>query len=203
MITLKEFTGALPFILQPYGNLPPWEILGQLSEILNEAIASAEKEYRIEGSIAIHRTAVIEDGAVCKPPIFIGPHCFVAAHAYLRCGVYLEEGVSIGPGCEVKSGIILAETHLAHFNFVGDSIVCRKVNIEAGAILANHFNERVDKQIRILYRGSEIRTGVEKFGALVGDGSKIGANAVLSPGSILEKNTTVNRLTLWNQSPDR
>lgn len=203
MITLKEFTGSLPSVLHAYGNMPPWEILGHLREILTEAIDSADKEYHVEGSIAIHRTTVIEDGAVCKPPLFIGPHCFIAAHAYLRGGVYLESGVTIGPGCEVKSGIILAETHLAHYNYVGDSILGRMVNIEAGAVLANHFNERVDKQIRILYGGREIRTGVEKFGALVGDGTKIGANAVLSPGSILEKNSTVNRLTLWNQSMDR
>ncbi len=202
MIILKEFTGKLPAVLQPYGNMPPWEILRHLKEILTKAIASADMDYRVEGSIAIHRTAVIEEGAVCKPPLFIGPHCFVAAHACLRGGVFLESGVTIGHGCEVKSGIILAESHLAHFNFVGDSILCRLVNIEAGAILANHFNERADKQIRILHKGNEIYTGVEKFGALVGDGSKIGANAVLSPGSILEKNTTVKRLTLWEQSPE-
>ena len=202
MIILKDFTGKLPAVLQSYGSMPPWEILRHLKEILTEAITSADKDYRVEGSMAIHRTAVIEEGALCKPPLFIGPNCFVAAHAYLRGGVYLESGITIGPGCEVKSGIILAETHLAHFNFVGDSILCRLVNIEAGAILANHFNERVDKQILILHKGREIPTEVEKFGALVGDGSKIGANAVLPPGSILEKNTVVNRLTLWNQSPE-
>lgn len=29
-----------------------------------------------------------------------------------------------------------------NLNFVGDSIIGRDVNIEAGAILANHFNDR-------------------------------------------------------------
>jgi acetyltransferase-like isoleucine patch superfamily enzyme len=40
---------------------------------------------------------------------------------------------------------------------------------------------------------------VTKFGALVGDHSKIGANAVLSPGTILEPQTTVKRLELIEQ----
>jgi hypothetical protein len=42
---------------------------------------------------------------------------------------------------------------------------------------------------------------VTKFGALVGDHSKIGANAVLSPGSILKPESVVKRLELIEQCP--
>jgi acetyltransferase-like isoleucine patch superfamily enzyme len=41
-----------------------------------------------------------------------------------------------------------------------------------------------------------ISTGVTKFGALVGDGSAIGANAVLSPGSLILPGTVIGRLEL-------
>ena len=88
---------------------------------------------------------------------------------------------------------------MAHFNFVGDSIVGSQVNFEAGAIVCNHWNERTDTQIRLFYKEQIIETGLEKFGALVGDGCKIGANAVLSPGTILAKNTIVKRLELVEQ----
>ena len=47
--------------------------------------------------------------------------------------------------------------------------------------------------------GQLIETGVTKFGALVGDDCKIGANAVLSPGTILAKGTVVGRLQLVDQ----
>jgi hypothetical protein len=40
---------------------------------------------------------------------------------------------------------------------------------------------------------------VTKFGALVGDHSKIGANAVLSPGTILLPESVVRRLELVEQ----
>lgn len=141
--------------------------------------------------IFIHPTSVVENGAVLKAPVYIGPNCFVGAHAYLRGGVYLMGNNSIGPGCELKSCIIFPNTNLAHFNFIGDSILGSNVNMEAGSIIANHFNERTDK---------EIFPGVTKFGALVGDGCKIGANAVLSPGTILKKNTVVARQELVNQN---
>ncbi|WP_370455742.1 hypothetical protein [Imperialibacter sp. EC-SDR9] len=123
----------------------------------------------------------------------------MGAHAYLRGGVVLGQGVTIGPGCEVKSSIVFDHSSLAHFNFVGDSIVGSNVNFEAGAVIANHYNERQDKQIRVLHQGGVVETGSTKFGALVGDNCKVGANAVLSPGTVLDKNEVVKRLELVEQ----
>jgi len=74
----------------------------------------------------------------------------------------------------------------AHFNFIGDSIIGADVNFEAGSLVANHSNEQDDKEIRILLDGAVIRTGVEKFGAVIGDGCRIGANAVIAPGALAE-----------------
>jgi acetyltransferase-like isoleucine patch superfamily enzyme len=74
------------------------------------------------------------------------------------------------------------------------------VNVEAGAVVANHYNERTDKEIRVYIRGQQIRTGVNKFGAVIGDHCRLGANAVLSPGTILEPNAVVGRLALINQA---
>jgi UDP-N-acetylglucosamine diphosphorylase / glucose-1-phosphate thymidylyltransferase / UDP-N-acetylgalactosamine diphosphorylase / glucosamine-1-phosphate N-acetyltransferase / galactosamine-1-phosphate N-acetyltransferase len=130
----------------------------------------------------------------------ISEGCFVAATAYLSGGVFLDRGVIIGPGCELKTTIIMSGAALAHFNFVGDSIVGADVNVEAGAVVANHYNERTDKEIRVYIRGQEIRTGVNKFGAVIGDRCRLGANAVLSPGTILEPNAVVGRLALINQA---
>ena len=85
-------------------------------------------------------------------------------------------------------------------NYIGNSLIGHHVNFEAGSVCANHFNERNDKTIFVMHRGERINTGVTKFGALVGDHVKIGANAVLSPGTILEKNRIVGRLELINQT---
>lgn len=150
--------------------------------------------------VEIHPTAIIEEGVIMKGPVFIGPNCFVGAHAYLRGGVYLFGNNSIGPGCEIKSSIIFAKSNLAHFNFVGDSVIGSNVNLEAGAIIANHYNERTDKEITVILNNKPVKTGVTKFGAVVGDNCKIGANAVLSPGTLLPPGTIVPRLALIDQS---
>lgn len=177
-------------------SMLPWEITTQLPDIISNAILALSDEYRIDEGVAIHTTARIEPHVTFKGPIIIGPGCFVASHAYLRGGVFLMGDNSIGPGCEVKSSILFPLTNLAHFNFVGDSIIGSRCNFEAGAIVANHFNERDDKTIYVKVAGERINTERKKFGALVGDGCKIGANAVLSPGSILEPKRVVGRLEL-------
>jgi bifunctional N-acetylglucosamine-1-phosphate-uridyltransferase/glucosamine-1-phosphate-acetyltransferase GlmU-like protein len=126
-------------------------------------------------------------------------NCRVGANAYFREGVILDKSVKIGAGCEIKTSFICSNTAIAHFNYIGNSIIGHDVNFEAGSIAANHYNEREDKEISVKVGGEIIQTHSKKFGALVGDGSKIGANAILSPGTILEKNSIVKRLELIEQ----
>jgi UDP-N-acetylglucosamine diphosphorylase / glucose-1-phosphate thymidylyltransferase / UDP-N-acetylgalactosamine diphosphorylase / glucosamine-1-phosphate N-acetyltransferase / galactosamine-1-phosphate N-acetyltransferase len=137
---------------------------------------------------------------VLKPPCIIGEGCFVAANVYLRGGVWLGRSVVVGASVEIKSSLIGPRSRVAHFNFVGNSILGADVNVEAGAILANHRNESADKEIVCVLNGAEIRTGCDKFGSLVGDGCRIGANAVLAPGTILPRGTLVARLKLIDQA---
>lgn len=188
----------------PFASLagaPPWAILAELPARLAAAIAVLGDGWRVEGGVAVHRTATVESGAVIKPPAVIGPGALVAAGAYLRGGVFLQEDCAAGPGAELKTSILMRGAKLAHLNFVGDSILGEGVNCEAGAIVANHRNERADKRILILFEGAVIDTGVEKFGALLGDGVRLGANGVVAPGALLRPGTIVGRLALLDQSP--
>ena len=89
----------------------------------------------------------------------------------------------------------------AHLNFIGDSIIGSEVNLEAGSMVANYRNELSDKAIRIVHANRVIDTGVDKFGALIGDGTRIGANAVVAPGAILDRDARVPRLGLVDQHP--
>ena len=124
----------------------PWDAIALLPERIERQFAVLGGNYDLNGGIAIHRTAKVESGVVLKAPVIIGPHCFIAAHSYLRGGVLLLESARIGPGGEVKQSIIGPRTALAHFNFVGDSILGADVNMEAGAVIANHWNERTERE---------------------------------------------------------
>lgn len=199
MISINDFIDNFNQNFPEEAEWLPWEITNNLKEILYKIISSLGDDYVIHDGIAIHKTAVIENGAVLKQPVIVGENCFIGANAYFREGVYLDKSVKIGPGSEIKNSIICSGTAIAHFNYVGNSIVGRNVNFEAGSIAANHYNERAIKNISVRYREQVIDTQSDKFGSLIGDASRIGANAVLSPGTILEKKTTVKRLELVEQ----
>lgn len=177
----------------------PWHFTARIQEHLTEMLTNLGSDFRIEGNIAIHRSAIVEEHVILKGPLIISSGCFVGAHAYFRGGVFLGSNVSIGPGCEIKSSVILDDSRLAHFNFAGDSMIGSDVNMEAGSVLANYHNDRDDKTIYVR-EGHEIhRTDAQKFGSVIGDNSRIGANAVCSPGTLLAVNSIVKRLELIEQ----
>ena len=177
----------------------PWNIVASVQNTIQQKIKSLSSDFKIKQEVAIHKKAQIEENVTLKGPIIISNGCFIGAHAYMRGGVYLGEKSIVGPGCEVKSSLIMSGSALAHFNFVGDSLIGSYVNMEAGSIIANHYNERLDKTIYVMLNKKKVKIEVTKFGALVGDHSKIGANAVLSPGTILLPESLVKRLELVEQ----
>lgn len=180
-------------------DLAPWQMTEAAGRVTDGLMGQLSPDsYIISDKIAIHRSARIESGAQLKGPLIIGPECFVAAGALLRGGVWLERACSIGPGCEVKSSVLFAGARLAHFNFIGDSVIGADVNFEAGSIVANTRNERAGS-VRVRIDGMLHDTGAAKFGALVGDGARIGANAVLAPGTLLAPGAIVPRLGLVDQ----
>ena len=185
----------------PLQNKQAWEIVGNLEAIIRQLLAGLGAEYHIANEIAIHHTAQISPNATINAPAIICEGCFVGAHSFLRNGVFLAPHAKIGVSCEIKTAVILEDSAIAHFNFVGDSFIGHNVNIEAGAILANHYNERDEKTVFMCVDNERISTGLHKFGSLVGDDCRIGANAVLSPGSVLEPRTIVKRLQLVEQDP--
>ena len=183
-----------------WADLPPWEITQQSSAIVRTLLAERVlDEFILDGDIAVHRTASVETGAVLKGPLILGAGCFVAAGAYLRGGCWIAENCIFGPGAELKSSFVFAGTKLAHFNFVGDSILGANVNLEAGSIVCNYRNERPSKEVLVRTAAGLHRTGCDKFGALIGDASRIGANAVIAPGALLVPGSVVRRTELCDQ----
>jgi UDP-N-acetylglucosamine diphosphorylase / glucose-1-phosphate thymidylyltransferase / UDP-N-acetylgalactosamine diphosphorylase / glucosamine-1-phosphate N-acetyltransferase / galactosamine-1-phosphate N-acetyltransferase len=187
-------------LFKDYYKLYPWEITDKLCDILEDILGQLKEGYSIQNGVAIHESARVEQGSLIKGPAIIGPSCFIASGVYLRDGAFLEGNNILGPGTEIKSSCLFKSTKLAHFNFVGDSILGESVNLEAGSVIANFRNELKDPKIVINLDDKTYHPNVLKFGALVGDFSKIGANAVLAPGTILKATTIVPRLGLVDQS---
>lgn len=202
MIDLTRYIQGISSTLPQLQGRPPWEVTRCAAELILQRISTLSSDFKIFNNVAIHESVTIDSNAIIKGPAIISRNCFVGAHCYIRGGVFLGEHVSLGPGCEVKTSFIFAHSALGHFNFVGDSILGSHVNMEAGSVIANHYNERKNKSIFLLVDGQRFQAEGEKFGALVGDHTKIGANAVLSPGTVLPPGSIVKRLELIEQSPE-
>ncbi|MGX1787185.1 LpxA family transferase [Bosea sp. NPDC055332] len=197
----EHIAGFDSSILASLGFATPWELTERTQLIVEELLPRLDANYRVSDGVAIHISASVEAGATIKGPAIIGPRCFVAAHSLIRGGGWLDAECVLGPGVELKSSFLFRGSKLAHFNFVGESILGSDVNLEAGSIIANHRNERPNQTIAFLYNGRRIDTGKAKFGAVVGDGARIGANAVIAPGAILAAGAVVERLSLIDQAP--
>jgi len=107
----------------------------------------------------------------------------------VRENVIVGNGVVMGNSCEFKNSILFDEVQVPHFNYVGDSILGHHAHLGAGVILSN---VKLDHgEIAVAGPDGNIATGLTKFGAIVGDRTEIGCNAVLNPGSVMGRDCLV------------
>ncbi len=168
---------AIPFISLFLKTLP----LGNIEVNIPQGVHLVNP-----AQISIGKGTTVEPGAYIKGPCVIGENCSIRHGAYIRGDVITGDGCVIGHDTEVKNVLFLNHAHAAHFAYIGDSILGNHVNLGAGTKLANLKLNR--QEVIVQGRHAKIRTGLRKFGALIGDGCQIGCNAVLNPGTILGKN---------------
>ena len=149
----------------------------------------------ISNAVYIGRGTVIEQGAMIKGPAWIGENCEIRNGCYIRENVILGDGVVAGNSCEFKNCLVFNDAQIPHFNYVGDSILGHKAHLGAGVILSN---VRLDRgPVSVATPEGAVNTGLKKFGAIVGDHTEIGCNAVLSPGSVIGRSCIVYPGMQW------
>jgi len=174
----------------------PWEWLAKLKDYLEGVCKNQDMPpncvdgtARLKGDIFVHETARIHPHAAIDGPAWIGPNVIVGHGAYIRGGCILMEGSVVGHATEVKRSIFFPGAHAPHFNYVGDSVLGRNVNLGSGVKCANLRLDR--KPVKVRWKKERLDTGSRKIGAIIGDGTQIGCNTVLQPGTILGKRCVV------------
>ncbi len=180
-----------------------WEALPRIGPFLKEWLEpSVEGDIRgdihIEGPVFIGPGAQIMHGAVLLGPVYIGAGTFVGPGCYLRPNTIVGENVIIGNACELKNCIVADSAEIPHWNYVGDSLIGHKAHLGAGVILSNWRHDH--GSIPVLdgrAEGGKIRTGLPKFGAVIGDFADLGCHAVLNPGSLIGRRSVVYGGVVW------
>lgn len=171
-----------------------WEALKQIPSYLQFRLKPAVlgelvgKPF-IGSSVFIGRGTIVEQGAMLKGPAWIGENCQIRSGCYVRENVIVGNNVVMGNSCEFKNCIIFDDAQIPHFSYVGDSILGFKAHLGAGVIVSNVKLDHAE--ISVLATDGMIATGLRKFGAVIGDRSEIGCNAVLNPGSVIGRDCII------------
>ncbi|ASJ04286.1 bifunctional sugar-1-phosphate nucleotidylyltransferase/acetyltransferase [Thermococcus barossii] len=192
----------------------PWNLLE-----LNEYLLKNRLKHSIKG--------IVEEGATVVPPVEIGEGTVVRSGAYIIGPVKIGRNSRIGPNCfirpytsigdnchignavEIKNSIIMDHSNAPHLNYVGDSIIGENTNLGAGTITANLRHDKGTVKVEI--KGKLEDSGRKKLGAIIGHnvkvginvsiypGRKIGSNAFVGPGVIVDRNVPSGSLVVVKQ----
>ncbi len=160
-----------------------------MDKLMEEGILSElDKDAVIRGKVFVAKNSQIKAGTVIEGPVYIGPNCTIGPNATLRPYSFIEGNNHIGTGTEIKNSIVL-ENSDAHGAYIGDSIICSKVNLGAGTRIANlKFDEST---ITTKIKGKTIDSKRRKLGVVIGQGTKTGVNVSINCGVLIGNNCRI------------
>lgn len=177
-----------------------WDALKKLKEYIKANLRPARK-CRIDGQahigeqVFIGEGTVIEDGVMIKGPAIIGRNCEIRHNAYLREDVIIGDECVVGNSCEFKHSVLFNKAKVPHFGYVGDSILGHLAHLGAGVKVSNV--KLMPENITVDIDGQPFDTGLRKFGAMIGDKTDIGCNAVLNPGTVIGRGSVIYPNITW------
>ena len=171
------------------------EVLNHIGEIIFEISKTLNNDYQeISPNVFVHKSVKIDKSATIIGPCLVLENSEIRVNAYIRGNVIIGKNCVIGNSTELKNAILFDEVKVPHFNYIGDSLLGYKVHFGAGSLTSNVKSD--ESNVTLTINSEKIKTNRKKIGALVGDKVEIGCNAVLTPGTIIGKNTTIYPLVM-------
>jgi bifunctional UDP-N-acetylglucosamine pyrophosphorylase/glucosamine-1-phosphate N-acetyltransferase len=172
----------------------PWHVLSMmryfLQTIKKEMVGKGTKISKnalVVGPVWIGNNVKIGDFTKIVGPTYIGDNTVIGDHTLVRES-HVGNSALVGGGSEVARSYI-GEKVMLHRNYVGDSVLDKRVLFGSGVVTANfRFDE---KTIYSKVGEKKIDTRLQKCGAFIGKGAKIGVNSTIFPGVKIGVNTFV------------
>ena len=167
----------------------PWDLIDANATLLGEiepaVRGTVEEGVSLSGRVSIGAGTVLKSGTYIEGPCIIGEECRIGPHAYIRGATSIGDRCHIGHSTEIKNSIIMHDTRIPHFNYVGDSIVGSGCNFGAGTKIANLRHDHGT----VVIRG--VNTRREKMGAVIGDDVRFGINCSVNVGTVVGSRVSV------------
>ena len=171
----------------------PWDVIKVMNHYLENVEPKIDKSAEIaktavvKGDVYIGKGVKVFEHAVIHGPAYIGDGCVVANNCLVR-GSMLGRNCVVGYTSEITRSYLNHDVW-THSNYVGDSVIDNNVSFGAGAVLGNlRFDE---ENIQVNIGGKKEDCGSNKFGAVIGSGTRIGINTATNPGVKIGRNCFV------------
>ena len=202
-IMISQFGGRIKgYILEDFWSDIglPWQVLEAnaytLDKLTYEINGTIEKNVHIEKNVYVGENTLIRAGTYIKGPCFIGKDSLIGPNAFIRPYCSIGDNCHIGMS-EIKNSIILSNSNVPHFNYIGDSIICEEVNLGAGTKTSNlRFD---NKSIQMNINGKSINSNRRKLGVIIGANSQTGINSSIMCGKKIGENSIVGAHTFINE----
>ncbi len=172
----------------------PWQALGGLKDFIVGLGKTLSKGYNeISDGVWVHESAKIASTAYLGAPCIVGENTEVRHCAFIRGSALIGNGCVVGNSTELKNVILFDGVQVPHYNYVGDSILGYKAHMGAGSITSNVKSDK--SHVIVKGEGADIKTGLKKLGAMLGDFTEVGCNSVLNPGTVTGRNVTIYPLS--------
>ncbi len=168
----------------------PWEVLPKLRDFIIELSENLGDEFYspCEG-VYISKSAKVAESASISGPCIIFEGAEIRHCAYIRGSVIVGRNAVVGNSTELKNCLLFDNVQVPHYNYVGDSILGYRSHLGAGAVTSNVKSDK--SEVTVLFDGQRLKTGLRKFGAILGDFVEVGCGTVLNPGCVIGRETNV------------
>lgn len=192
--TKELFNCEIPYLKPIFDSYEyPWEILPDIKKYIKELVKNGIEGYEeIRDGVLVGKDVKIYPNTVIEGCAIIGDGSVIRTGAFLRGNVIIGRGCVVGNSTELKNCILMDDVEVAHYNYIGDSILGNEAHLGAGAICSNL---KADGKNIIIRAEKDYETHLRKVGAFLADGTDIGCSCVLNPGTVVGKNTSVYPLT--------
>lgn len=203
-ILIKQFKGKIAgYTIKDYfwSDIGlPWQFLDANSYLLDKIEkkirGKIEENVQISGKVYIGEGTKVRSGTYIQGPCYVGNNNIIGPNSFIRPYTFIANNCHIGP-CEIKNSIILSNTSIPHFNYVGDSIICENVNLGSGTNVANlRFDE---KNVKVTIKGHLIDSRRKKLGTIIGPNVKTGINVSIMTGKIINENSRIGAHTIVSE----
>ncbi|RLC97281.1 MAG: hypothetical protein DRI40_00565 [Chloroflexi bacterium] len=172
----------------------PWHILDIVRYFLDigeqriSPTAHVSPTATIEGKVILEDNVRVLENAVIRGPAYVGANSIIGNNVLIRQYSHIGADCVVGYSTEVK-GSYVGDGCWFHSSYVGDSVIGGGCSFGAGTVLANFRFDEANICVRI---GDEmVDTGLDKLGAMMGEGCKTGINCSILPGVRVGANTFV------------